>query len=114
VEEQIESIKNQISELSMNGQGKRHYTKSIKSAIRKLHGDGMSFKMIAEKTGIHFTTLHGWFATPKPKTAFREIKVESKLESQEAIIEITFPSGAKVFGLGFADFVQVLKQGLIK
>lgn len=111
--EQIESIKNQILELPVNIQGRRTYSKSIKSAIRKLHGDGMSLKLIADKTGIHVTTLYYWCGPPKPKSGFKEVNLKSKVEPPVGI-EIYFPSGAKALGLSFIDFTQILKQELIR
>ena len=113
MDESIESIKNQILELSVNDQGRRRYTKAIKTSVFKLHDGGMNLKSIADKTGIHFTTLHGWFSPTKKIAKFKEIKIEKKSEIS-ACVEIYFPSGIKVTGLGLNDFVQILKQGALR
>ena len=112
--EQIESIKSEIAKMPTNSQGRRIYSKAIKTSVRNLKDEGMSLSAIAEGTGIHVTTLHYWFPQPKKvERAFKEVRVVPVVEESPAL-EIHFASGARLLGLRIADLIQLLKQELVK
>ena len=112
--EQVESIKSEIAKTPTNSQGRRIYSKAIKTSVRKLKDEGMSLSSIAEGTGIHVTTLHYWFPQPKKVgRGFKEIRVAPIVEGSPAV-EIHFASGSRILGLRVADLIQILKQELVR
>lgn len=112
----LELIKHEISKVPINSRGRRKYPEAIKSLALKLHGQGMSFKSIADATNIHATTLHYWQERTKRKNRFKEIKIKRAAESQNlnSAIEIVFDSGIKVSGLSFFEITALLRQELIR
>ena len=114
MDDQVESIKNEIAKIPTNSQGRRIYSKAIKSSVRKLKDDGMSLNAIAESTGIHVTTLHYWFPQPKKiRRGFKEIRI-APIAKDASALEIHFTSGARGVGLCMADLIQLLKQELVR
>ena len=112
----LELIKSEILKVPINSRGRRRYPEGIKSLALKLYTQGMSFKNIADATGVHATTLHYWQERAKRKNRFKEIKIKRAIESPKlnSAIEIVFDSGIKVSGLSFFEITALLKQELIR
>jgi|GEM_PF-3911428 len=114
----LELIKSEISKVPINSRGRRKYPEAVKSLALKLHGQGMSFKNLADATGVHATTLHYWQERKKSKNGFKEIKIKRTPVSPKirsvSVIEIIFDSGAKVSGLSFLEISELLRQEILK
>lgn len=112
----LELIKSEISRLALSIRGRRRYPEAIRNLALKLNSQGMSFRNIADATGVHATTLHYWHERRNKKNRFKEIKITSPAESQKtrSMIEIIFDSGTKVSGLSFFEISELLKQELVR
>lgn len=112
----LELIKHEISKLPINSRGRRKYPEAIKTLALKLNTEGMSFKNLADATGVHATTLHYWKERAGWKNRFKEIKIKTSAESQKtrSAIEVIFESGLKISGFSFFEITALLKQELIR
>ena len=93
----------------------------FRKRICALIADGVSVSELADRLGIHFSTLHGWRAKSKTKPkgkGFKALKVVESPKSKLLVkgpvkVFVTTSLGSEVHGLSSDEIANLIRRGIL-
>lgn len=112
-----ERLKRQVvSERSAAGEQRVRFSKGLRAEVVKLVGQRGSQEQVAQALGLGRTTIHTWVATARTKSQkvepakLERVVVRDATVTVSSKLELVFPSGARVLGLGIEQLAELLRK----